>query len=325
MLKLAAQTNKGGINLPDNRYDPYHQTIKDSAAKTVSKFGHYFSLGASPANAQLAKGHTIIAGYSFAYKSHLFSATVVDREKGDPSHSSKTLWNTTKYAAVLFGEAIRYKHFLISLSTGVTMSIFTGNDPKLIQSLPNHGYYKSTQPGIGVPIELKAFLLAYNNIGIGIHISQNLMTFTPGGTNGYFVGFSLVTGIWNKPMEQKQFAADSVFIYKNYIAKGTISNIKYICNYLDSTKAPKVKIDDSVVTQLKRSFTKIKQRSSVKQKNGGDGCYAVVYNKGRKNSYLIESSYDEGRLVNLTNMTKWTLNTIERRKQFYELLRKYWP
>jgi|GEM_PF-4565987 hypothetical protein len=319
--KLLAQSTKNEFILPDNRYTPYHTTIKDSATKTIRDFGHYFSVGFTPAKQWGVYGTTTMISYSLAYKKHVFSATLADKEVGNPDPQYKDTWASSHYAAILYGQSLRFKYLLVSLSAGLSLSRESGNEPKI--NLINW----NPAPTLAIPLELKMFILARNGIGLGIHLAQIMPIIAIGGSggSGFFIGLSVVLGSWNKANAPKHFTADSVFIYSNYIAKGTTQQIKKNLSYLDSTKATKNKLSNTNVAELNKLLVKPKRKDFRKQTLLNDNYYAIVYNGGRKNKYVIECNNQQSKLINLTNMSYWQLKDSTASAQLYNLINKVQP
>ncbi len=192
----------------DNRYGPFHQTIKDTTKRTISEFGHYFSAGVGAANVYNGAGFAGIAGYSLAYKSHVLSITA--------AHSEVGLRNTTEagykanYIGGLLGESIRLKHFMFSISAGVGYNdIIIINTSLYSYNVQNPVVY-SNYHSVSFPVELKAFFLTRGGLGIGLHISENIVTkprYSP-----FYIGVCIVLGKWNK----KSSKVDNAF-YKESV------------------------------------------------------------------------------------------------------------
>jgi hypothetical protein len=203
----------------ENYYAPWHQTINDTSKWNVSKFGHYFSIGmgyphdyrfggieplkyiiGTHPNSYIGSGgYALLSSYSLAYKSHLVSFTGGYNYAG--GYNSAEAGYLANYYACLVGESIRFKHLMVSLSAGIASSVVTVVDEAVYKYLVHSGvvYSNATYPkerGISFPIELKAFYLARNGIGVGIHISENIVT-TPK-YSPFSTCLSVVTGFWNK-------------------------------------------------------------------------------------------------------------------------------
>ena len=177
-----------------NRYGPFHQTIKDTTKRTISTFGHYFSIGIGVANEYKSAGYCGMVSYSLAYKSHLFSVTAAQSEIG--LRNSADGGYKANYIGALVGESVRLKHVMLSLSVGLACNDIIIIDPSLYEYSVRSGVVYSNNHGISFPIELKAFFLTSGGLGIGLHLSENIVT-TPKYSPFYF-GVSLVFGKWNK-------------------------------------------------------------------------------------------------------------------------------
>jgi len=178
----------------DNRYGPVHQTIKDTTKRTVSDFGHYFSIGIGVANEYKSAGFCGMVSYSLAYKSHLFSVTAAQSEIG--LRNSADGGYKANYIGALVGESIRLKHILFSLSVGLACNDILIVDPSLYKYSVSSGVVYSNNYGISCPIELKAFFLTRGGLGIGLHLTENIVT-TPK-YSPFYVGVCVVLGKWNK-------------------------------------------------------------------------------------------------------------------------------
>lgn len=166
---------------------PFHLTLKDTAKKeTVSPFGHYFSVGIGrESDGTIAGGVVRLISYSLAYKSHLFTVT-----RGDGGNiRGDAYYQQASYIGLLLGETVRFKHFMVSLSKGIAFS-----HTLIIDSIQGVRHIVE-QRTVSFPVELKAFLLARNGIGIGIHISENIVH----KYSSFYFGASIVFGKWNKP------------------------------------------------------------------------------------------------------------------------------
>ena len=186
-----------------NYYGPFHQTIKDSSVKTISDIGVYLSGGIGNLADNIVSCWAGMFSGSLAYKSHLLSITY-NAGKGNgeikywPATYYATLYKETCYGFMV-GECIRYKHGMLSLSTGIAFSgsSFSSTIPSNYYNIePNY----NRQGKISLPIELKVFLLAYNGVGLGLHFTE-VIIFQQKNTPIYF-GLCMVTGFWNKPKKQ---------------------------------------------------------------------------------------------------------------------------
>ena len=205
-------------NTFENRYDPFHRTIKDTVHKTISTFGHYFSVGLGaghdykyggliplkyligPNSYRGTRGEEILASYSLAYKSHLLSITGGIGNSG--LYTSAVSGYLSNYYGCLIGESIRFKHILISLSAGIASTFLFIQDLTYWKTNNPIGVYLTTSRVVSFPIELKTFLLARNGIGIGIHLSENIMPIPK--YSPFSIGVCIVSGYWNKLPKKKK-------------------------------------------------------------------------------------------------------------------------
>jgi len=174
----------------ENYYAPWHRTINDTAKWNVSKFGHYFSLGAGVQHDNIFGGFGILSSYSLAYKSHLLSVSY-----GGGGQSVRTSAGSGyggNSLSFLVGESVRFKHFMLSLSVGIASTYIWVIEPVF----QKYGFLYEKDRGITLPIEFKAFYLARNGIGIGLHITENIIS--PTKYSPFYFGGSLVFGKWNK-------------------------------------------------------------------------------------------------------------------------------
>ncbi len=208
-------STKQGKKSCENYYAPWHRTIKDTSKWNVSKFGHYFSVGMGyphdyrfgglTPQSILGGGHdygsggiALLCSYSLAYKSHLLSLTGAGGGAG--AYNSAEAGYRANYYACLIGESLRFKNIIVSISAGIaTASVFLYN-PLLIHSQNTFIIYTNAvypqERAISFPVELKAFYLARNGIGVGVHISENIVP-TPK-YSPFYACLSIVTGFWNK-------------------------------------------------------------------------------------------------------------------------------
>lgn len=178
----------------ENRYGPFHRIIKDNANKTISKVGVYLSAGSGLSGDYQIVGFSSLYSFSVAYKSHLFTITQANSVTNNGGRDADQI-QKTNYIGLLVGESVRYKHAMVSISSGVALSnVYINSNWMPFQN--NYDYKK--QDVFSVPIEFKAFWLANNYIGVGTHISKNIIPaaaqFSP-----FYFGFSIVTGFWNIP------------------------------------------------------------------------------------------------------------------------------
>ena len=179
----------------ENYYAPWHRTINDTAKWNVSKFGHYFSVGFGSGYDNGLAGLSLGASYSLAYKSHIVNMSY---NYGGILGQGTTLTPSynTKSIAILIGESIRLRHLLVSFSVGISSTNMYVYDPSYYIYSVRSGIIYSTAGGISFPIELKAFYLARNGIGVGFHVCENIVT-TPK-YSPFYACLSVVTGFWNK-------------------------------------------------------------------------------------------------------------------------------
>jgi hypothetical protein len=200
----------------ENYYAPWHQTINDTC--NVSKFGVYYSFGLGyphdykygglmPLQNVISTYRTVklnpyygsggltkFADISFAYKSHMLSLTAGNSFAG--TYLSNASGYSSNYLGILLGESVRFKHLMVSLSAGIASTNLY---------IPGMTFYKTHNPIFGYPVadrvtsfpvELKAFYLASNFIGIGIHISENIVPIPK--YSPFYAGLSIVLGFWNR-------------------------------------------------------------------------------------------------------------------------------
>lgn len=161
---------------------------------TLSKFGFYLSGGIGLSSDYNIAASALLSNLSVAYKSHLLTLThgssknlILGGEEGEQIQ-------TTSYTGLLIGEALRYKYAIISLSSGIAITNAYINDNWTTKNLSYYAY--NSQGVLSVPIELKACFLARNYIGVGIHLSENIIVSAPQFST-YYLGFCIVTGFWN--------------------------------------------------------------------------------------------------------------------------------
>src|ERR1035437_6674255 len=115
-------STKHARDFTDNYYSPFHRAINDSTKRTVSTFGYYGSIGYGGGRVNGLADYSLQLCYSLAYKSHFFSLT-----HGEVSHYVKLPTHEqhyyTVYNGLLFGESIRFKYGMVSLSTGIAYSV----------------------------------------------------------------------------------------------------------------------------------------------------------------------------------------------------------
>ena len=180
----------------DNRYGPFHQTIKDTIKRTVSDFGHYFSAGIGGGSDYGISGAISLLSYSMAYKSLLFSVTRGGGGTLLAGGADNSVFYRANYIGFLIGESVRFKHAMFSISAGIASSNIEVRYLDRNATVANH-YIDSVSTGVlSFPIELKVFLLARNGVGIGLHLSKNIVS--PSKFSPFYFGISLVLGKWNK-------------------------------------------------------------------------------------------------------------------------------
>lgn len=143
-------------------------------------------------------GVATLSNYAFSFKSHMVSLTFGNSSAGTylPTPSGFT----SNYHGILFGESISLKHFLISFSVGLAHTNL------FIQGVPFYNTHTLFGYLLGrtyineftsFPIELKAFYLVSNFLGIGLHISENIVPFPK--YSPFSACISVMFGIWNYP------------------------------------------------------------------------------------------------------------------------------
>ena len=190
----------GQSTISGDFYAPGHETIKDNVHNMVSLFGHYVSVGLGGSHAYGVSGIDVLLSYSLAYKSHLFTLTHAGASSFGVLGGNQPVYGSS-YTGFLLGESVRFKHALISLSAGIASSfiLLYYHDPNPNPPQANMMItYESPQKMLSVPVECKVFLLARNGIGIGLHISKNILS--PYKYSPFYFGVSLVFGYWNKPI-----------------------------------------------------------------------------------------------------------------------------
>jgi|GEM_PF-6675212 len=173
-----------------NFYAPWHLTIKDTLRKSrVSKVGVYASMAIGYGNVASYENLAALFSCSVAYKSHLFTITragygqlIYGGRQGETTYNGS-------YIGILYGQSIRYKYAMISLSAGVAYAniIITEN----LSWVPPIVNYQ----GVSLPIELKVFFHARNGIGLGVHVAKNIVS--PYNYSPFYFGGAIVFGAWN--------------------------------------------------------------------------------------------------------------------------------
>ena len=123
---------------------------------------------------------------------------------------------------------------------------------------------------------------------------------------------------------KEEFAADSVFIYKDFKKFGTTANMRNYHRILDSTHAIKNKMSDGDLAELKVSITGTKSKKLFQQKYGGANCYIIAYSKGRKEKFVFGMGEKYAIFDNLDEMKRWVIKDSINGKKFNDLIRKYW-
>ncbi len=197
-------------HLNDNYYASWHQKTRDtSSLQTVSKGAFYlfggFGVGGEPnikkpnrksSSTNTNSGFGSIIGCSVAYKSHLITfdrvgvRTVYTPLTGEKYEGDKIY--KSNYTGALFGECVRTKHFLISLSAGVaSTTIYKAH----LSSSYNEEIDLNKQ-FVSIPVEFKFNWLSHNGVGAGFQISYNIVPSTP--YSGLYLHTNIVLGVWNK-------------------------------------------------------------------------------------------------------------------------------
>ncbi len=166
---------------------PPRPKVKDMTPNSVSRFGHYFSIGLGPGKGASVSLIGYTKSYTLALKSHLISnSTCGSSFSGISSHE---IFYSNKYNAILVGEALREKYFLFSLSIGLGYSNLTYSKP-----IHNQDPEIYDENNYSIPLEIRLYFLAYNGVGIGINANKN---FTKKYSSS-LISISIVLGIWNK-------------------------------------------------------------------------------------------------------------------------------
>ena len=184
------RTEKVGFTIKDeNYYGPFHQHIKDTLHETVSKVGIYLSAGFGGGIEYGIIASDALYSLTVAYKSHLLSITRGNSANWMAGGNDGESYQQTNYTGLLIGEARRSKHAMVSFSAGIAVAnINCGMTP--------HTVYCDMQNIVSFPIEFKAFWLAENGIGAGVHFSESIISSS--GFSPFYLGISVVTGYWNK-------------------------------------------------------------------------------------------------------------------------------
>ena len=199
---LKAQPKEKTEIFQGNYYSPFHKTIRDSIHKTVSKYGLYIAYGFGMSAAYHLRGFGGHMSGSLAYKNTLWTVTFAGGDEGELLGGGLFSNNHSQYhfsyIALAAGQAMRFKHGLISLSAGLGLTNFelTSYNP-VIRA---HEIYNTIT--ISVPVELRIFLLAYRYLGIGLTLNKDLIPkiqYSPS-----IIGVSIVQGIWNDEKKNRK-------------------------------------------------------------------------------------------------------------------------
>jgi hypothetical protein len=189
-LNLFSQTNH-------DIYYPLKRTgTADSNNISVSKYGHYFTLGLGkgilstlPLKVSGLSVLSFIAGYSLAYKSHV--VTFIYEVTGSPLSGGGDYESSyyESHFGILLGQSLRTRNFFASINAGIASS-----ELNFINVIDFHSMFVYDQKGIAFPLELKLFLLSKNAIGFGINAGKCFgKDYSPS-----YLNLCLVFGVWNK-------------------------------------------------------------------------------------------------------------------------------
>lgn len=180
------------FNIPQNRYGPFHQRIKDTADKTVSDIGHYGSLGLG----ESTYGPCMLLSYSLAYKSHIVTITGAGANYYSDYYNQKQ----AAYIGLLVGESLRTERLLFSVSAGIADTYINYTDLLSTHYAVNTFFYRPNN--FSFPVEMKLlFLTSKSHVGWGFHFSGDALClsqyisvsyFSP-----YFFSVCFVAGRWN--------------------------------------------------------------------------------------------------------------------------------
>ena len=174
-----------------NYYAPFHPTIQDTAGKSVvSKIGVYVSVAIGSGNILgIYPNPVALLSCSVAYKSHLFTLTRAGYGQLIYGGSEGETTFNANYIGLLYGQSMRFKYAMVSLSAGLAYSRILISDN--LSWIPPIVSYQ----GISFPVELKVFLHARNGIGLGIHVAKNIIF--PYQNSPFYFGVAIVFGSWN--------------------------------------------------------------------------------------------------------------------------------
>ena len=154
----------------DNYFAPWHLTIKDTLKRSESsKVGIYVSAALGFGNVEMNHALAALFSCSVSYKSHLFTLTRAGY--GDLLYGGtqgETTYNAS-YIGLLYGQSMRFKYAMVSLSAGVALANIIITD-----HVPGIPLFVSYQ-GVSLPIELKVIFHARNGIGLGVHVAKNIV------------------------------------------------------------------------------------------------------------------------------------------------------
>src|ERR1035437_2391930 len=140
-----------------------------------NRVGIYISGGLGGGQLNNLGGLALDLNCSFKYKSHMITYSQMGCSPiylfGAPKNSDAM---GTKYKGILFGEAYRTTHIMLSLSAGLG---YTNQSYDHYVGLgPYNGYYiNNDYNGLSCPIEVNIFSLNDSVLGGGLHFSLNLI------------------------------------------------------------------------------------------------------------------------------------------------------
>lgn len=193
-------------------YAPWHEKINDTLNGYVSEIGIYLSgaigTGSShnlPDTPNLLR-FGALGNLSIAYKSHMFTITagacgfLSEMKEGEP-------YLNTNHIGILYGECIRLRHLLFSVSAGIAISNvkYTSNyqNSSFSTMYPSPYSVEFNQLCVSFPIEYKLLGLTHNGVGFGLHMSYNLNTYSQ--YSMFYFGYSIAFGAWNKVRNKSLF------------------------------------------------------------------------------------------------------------------------
>ena len=128
----------------------------------------------------------------------------------------------------------------------------------------------------------------------------------------------------NGQISKQQFAADSIFIYKNFKQHGTTASLWHSHRDLNDANASKVKLSDIDLAEFIDIFKYTPRKRLFQTKYGGDICYFLVYKDGFKKEFILYTAPDYGAIHNLSAMKYWTLQNPQKIERFYKLVNRNW-